>query len=303
MTDAATTDETTLICVGNLTIDQAVHDGVVSEPAMGGDAAYAALAARLVATTAGSGSLGVSLLAPVGDDLPTIVLDDLRAAGVGVDELPRRDLPTVRNTVAYEPDGSRAWTMHSTEAEFDTLSVHPADVPASALVASAILVSAMSLESQLVLTPWLRVNTDAALYLDLQEDYLDGNRDALLGIIARVDVFLPSEIEAVALAGTTDLVAAARFFSSLGPEVVVIKRAAKGSLVLAGGVVTVVESDAADAVDSTGAGDAFCGGFAAHHVLHGDAFEAARAGSRAARVAISDFGIAGLLDAVRGVRS
>jgi ribokinase len=298
-------DARTLVCVGNLTIDQAVHDGVVSEPAMGGDAAYAALAALLTADggDAPRRDLRVSMLAPVGADLPNDVLSDLRAAGVDVDDLPRRDLPTVRNTVAYEPDGSRVWTMHNTDAEFDALSVYPADVPESALAAAGIVLSAMSLESQLALTPWLRENTGALLYLDLQEDYLDDNREALLDIVARVDVFLPSEVEAVALAETTDLVAAARFFSSLGPEVVVIKRAARGSLVLAAGVVTVVEADAVDAVDSTGAGDAFCGGFAAHHVIHGDAVEAARAGSRSARVAISDFGIAGLLDAVRGVRS
>lgn len=287
-------DLPSLVCVGNLTIDQAVHDGVLSAPAMGGDAAYAALAARLELDD-------VALLAPVGDDLPASVLDDLAAAGVGVDDLPRRALSTVRNTIRYEPNGDRAWEMHATDAEFDALSVYPADVPAWALAASGIVLSAMSLESQLALTPWLRDNTDALLYLDLQEDYLDGNREALLGIVALVDVFLPSEVEAVALADTRDLVEAARFFSSLGPSVVVIKRAAEGSIVAAGGVVTVVATEVVEPVDSTGAGDAFCGAFAAHHLLHGDPIEAARAGSRAARVAISDFGIAGLLAATREV--
>lgn len=281
-----------LVCIGNLTIDQAVHGGVLSEPAMGGDAAYAALAARLVTDR-------VSMLAPVGGDLPASVLDDLARAGVGVDDLPRRTLPTVRNTVTYGDDGGRVWQMHATDAEFDALSVYPDDVSASVIAASGIVLSAMSLESQLALTPWLRERTAATLYLDLQEDYLVGNREALLDIVACVDVFLPSEVEAVALAGTQDLVAAARFFASLGPSVVVIKRASDGSLVLSGGLVTVVATDVVDAVDSTGAGDAFCGAFAAHHLLHGDPVAAATAGSDAARVAISDFGIAGLLAATQ----
>lgn len=284
-----------LVCVGNLTIDEAVHGGLPTEPAMGGDAAYAALAARLVLDR-------VDMLAPVGFDLPSSVLDDLAAAGVGVSDLPRRALATVRNTITYEADGSRSWRMHSTEDEFDVLSVYPDDVSAAALSASGLVLSAMSLRSQLTLTPWLREHTGAALYLDLQEDYLDGNRQALLDIVALVDVFLPSEIEAVALAETSDLGAAARFFATLGPAVVVIKRASEGSLVAADGVVTVVETDAVTPVDSTGAGDAFCGAFAAHHLLHGDAVEAARAGSAAARVAISDFGIAGLLASAREVK-
>ncbi|MCU1529113.1 MAG: hypothetical protein JWP75_2876 [Frondihabitans sp.] len=283
-------DSPRLVCVGNLTIDQAVHGGVLSEPATGGDAAYAALAARLLLER-------VDLLAPVGDDLPSTVLDGLAAAGIGVADLPRRALPTVRNTVTYEADGSRSWLMHSTEAEFDALSVYPADVPASALAASGLVLSAMSLESQLALTPWLRENTAATLYLDLQEDYLAGNRDALLDIVRCVDVFLPSEVEAVALAETNDLVEAARFFAALGPSAIVIKRASRGSLVLAADRVTLVETDVVESVDSTGAGDAFCGAFAAHHLLAGDPVEAARAGSDAARVAISDFGIAGLLRA------
>ncbi|WP_162237095.1 carbohydrate kinase family protein [Frondihabitans sp. Leaf304] len=284
-----------LVCIGNLTIDEAVHGGVPSEPAMGGDAAYAALAARRILRD-------VTMLAPVGNDLPATVLDQLSAAGIAIDDLPERDLPTVRNTVTYHDDGSRTWAMHDDDAHFDALSVYPADVPGSVLDADGIVLSAMSLESQLALTPWLRQNSEAALYLDLQEDYLDGNREALLAIVAVCDVFLPSEIEAVALAGTTDLERAARFFAGLGPSVVVIKRADKGALVLENDTVTLVPSALVDAVDSTGAGDAFCGAFAAAHLLSGDAVEAANRGSEAARVAISDFGIAGLLRVSAEVR-
>lgn len=296
-TSTAVTDpaQKSLVCIGNLTIDEAVHGGLPSAPAMGGDAAYAALAARRILRD-------VTMLAPVGTDLPAEVLAQLSAAGVGVADLPERDLLTVRNTIVYEADGTRTWTMHDSDAHFDAMSVYPTDVTPSALGADGIVLSAMSLASQLALTPWLRVHSQAALYLDLQEDYLEGNRDALLGIVSCCDVFLPSEVEAVALAGTTDLERAARFFGSLGPRVVVIKRAAEGALVFENDLVTQVPSELVDAVDSTGAGDAFCGAFAAAHLLSGDAIEAARAGSSAARVAISDFGIAALL-ATAEVRS
>jgi sugar/nucleoside kinase (ribokinase family) len=51
-------------------------------------------------------------------------------------------------------------------------------------------------------------------------------------------------------------------------------------------------------VDSTGAGDAFCGAFAAEHLRSGDVYAAARVGASAARVAVGAPGIDGLLAAV-----
>lgn len=295
MADTATTPS--IVCIGNLTVDVAVHGGEPSAPAMGGDAAYAALAARLHLDE-------VRMLAPVGTDLPAGVLDSLVAAGVDVTDLPRRELPTVRNIVTYNADGTRTWDMLVSEEHFDALSVYPADVDADALEASGILVSAMSLESQLALGPWLRAHTEATIYLDLQEDYLEGNRDALLELVGLCDVFLPSEIEAVTLAQTTDLEEAARLFAAHGASVVVIKRAENGCLVLAGPETPVVEVPASRvaAVDSTGAGDAFCGAFAAVHLLTGDAIAAAEAGAAAALIAIGSFGIDGLLAADQNTR-
>jgi len=289
---ADTTSTPSLVCIGNLTVDVAVHGGEPSAPAMGGDAAYAALAARLHLDE-------VRMLAPVGSDLPDGVLDSLHDAGVSVSGLPRRELPTVRNIVTYDSDGTRRWDMLSSEEDFDALSVYPADVDADALAASGVLVSAMSLESQLALGPWLRARTEATIYLDLQEDYLVGNRDALLELVGLCDVFLPSEVEAVTLAQTTDLEKAARLFAEHGASVVVIKRAENGCLVLADPAAPVVEVPASrvEPVDSTGAGDAFCGAFAAIHLLTGDPIAAAEAGAAAARIAIGSFGIDGLLAA------
>ena len=285
----------TVVCIGNLTIDEAVPGSVRSEPALGGDAAYAALAARLFVEE-------VALLAPLGNDLPQRLLSLLREAGIRVDDLPLRDLPTVRNIVTYHDDGSRTWDMLSSDEDFDVLSVYPSDVPVSTLAADGIVLSAMSLESQLALTPWLRKNSQATLYLDLQEDYLEGNREALFSIIAVCDVFMPSEIEATQLAGTGDLAEAARIFQKLGPATVVIKRAEHGCLVLDGDMLSEVPAETTTPVDSTGAGDAFCGAFAATHLITRNAVTAAVNGAMAARIAISSFGIDGIAAAAKAVQ-
>ncbi len=280
-----------LVCIGNLTIDEAIHGGVSAGPAMGGDAAYAALAARLFLDD-------VRMLAPIGADLPAGLLNELRAAGIRTDGLPERDLPTVRNIINYSTGGRRSWQMLCSEADFDRMSVYPADVPTEVLNADAIVLLAMSLPSQLALTGWLRANSQARLYLDVQEDYLTGNRAALFEMIAACDVFLPSEVEAATLTGHSDPIAAAAALRALGPQAVVITLAERGVLLLAGdGPPTEIAVDSIDPVDSTGAGDAFCGGFAAVHIATGDWAAAVAAGARAARLAISSFGITGLLKA------
>ncbi len=146
--------------------------------------------------------------------------------------------------------------------------MHPADIDDRVLAADGVLLSAMGLRAQLELAAWLRPRTAATIYFDPQEDYVAGNEAALLDAVGACDVFLPSEVEAVALAGTADLAAAAATFLALGPSVVVVKRAEAGCLVATRDVPdpVAVPADAVDAVDSTGAGDAFCGAFAAEHL-------------------------------------
>ncbi len=91
------------------------------------------------------------------------------------------------------------------------------------------------------------------------------------------DFFLPSQIEAAALAGTTDLRAAAATFLGWA-------RGGRDQDRRAGCLVAtrehpepaLVPTDVVEPVDSTGAGDAFCGAFAAEHLRSGDSHAAGR---------------------------
>jgi sugar/nucleoside kinase (ribokinase family) len=282
-----------LVCVGNLTIDEALSPAGQRSESVGGDALFAALAAKL----AGGDP---RILAPLGNDATPDLLDAIRSAGTDPASLPCRDLPTVRNVVRYDETGGRVWELVLGEAHFEELSVHPADVADETLTAAGILLCGMALHAQLELSVWLRQHSEASIYFDPQEDYLAGSESALLDAVRACDVFLPSRIEAAALAGTSDLNAAAAAFLSLGPTVVVIKLAEAGCLVATRErpQPTTVPTDVVEPVDSTGAGDAFCGAFAAEHLRSGDVYAAARVGASAARVAVGAPGIDGLLAAV-----
>lgn len=283
-----------LVCVGNITIDEAVQPDGSRVTSLGGDAIFAALAARLAGADA-------AMLAPIGNDFPAELAEQLTGAGLDLVQ-PRRDLPTVRNVIRYATDGTRRWEMQCSEDDFDAMSVHPDDVPSQALAATGLLVLAMSLVSQLTLTPWLREHSDATIYLDLQEDYIIGHEDELLELVRSSHVFLPSEVEATRLTGLADAARAAQRLAELGPDVVVIKRAERGCLVLADGHVTEVPTDAVDAVDPTGAGDAFCGAFAAAHLAGRNAVEAARLAAGIAGLAVTGPGVLPLLAAATGSR-
>ena len=287
------TDASSLVCIGNLTIDEAVSPAGERVESVGGDALFAALAARV------SGG-NPTILAPLGNDAVPALLAAIRSAGTDPTALPRRDLPTVRNVVRYDEAGGRVWDLVLGDAHFEELSVHPADVSDAVLAAPGLLLCGMALHAQLELAAWLRARTPATVYFDPQEDYIAGHEAALLDAVRACDVFLPSEIEAITLAGTAELNAAAETFLGLGPQVVVIKLAAAGCLVATSErpEPTVVSADVVEPVDSTGAGDAFCGAFAAEHLRSGDPYAAAAAGAAAARIAVGAPGISGLLAAV-----
>jgi ribokinase len=85
-------------------------------------------------------------------------------------------------------------------------------------------------------------------------------------LLAEVDVLIPNRSELGMLAGAPEpktIDEAAALAKSLdGPSAVVVTLGADGALVVAGDEVTHVPAVPVDAVDATGAGDAFCGALA-----------------------------------------
>lgn len=83
-------------------------------------------------------------------------------------------------------------------------------------------------------------------------------------------VLIPNQLEAEALMGTSihtleDALRAADRLRSLGPEVVIVTMGESGAALSAPGIQRLVPAYRVDAVDSTGAGDAFCAGLVDAH--------------------------------------
>ncbi len=120
-------------------------------------------------------------------------------------------------------------------------------------------------------------------------------------ILARLDAFLPSEVELRALVPDTGLSDALAVLARYCPGAVVVKMGGAGALVWdrARAEAVAVPAVAASPQDPTGAGDSFCGGFLAGLVENGNAVAAAHYGAISAARVVEQFGADGALPAPR----
>ena len=133
--------------------------------------------------------------------------------------------------------------------------------------------------------------------LDRMNFWIEGKREALCRVLARVDVLLINDAEARMLAREPNLIKAARAILDLGPRVVVIKRGEYGALMVADGRFFFAPAYPLESVfDPTGAGDTFAGGFMGYLAQRGltDATSLRRAmvhGAVMASFTVEDFSL------------
>jgi len=310
------------IYCGGLRIDYLITaEGQARLREMGGNALYAAVGARVWSNR-------VSLLARVGENYPTGWLDALKQHGLdtqGVRVVPGQQ--DMRTFFAYVDPGTRIDTdpafhfariglplpedlsnyVHSTPGQddpdhYEPLAVQPDDWPRAFDGARALHLSPISIRTQTHLPIRARQAGVAQITADPGERYMVPRlRSHIEGLLHHVDVFLPSEMEVRSLLGNVDLWDAAIKFARHGPRIVVIKAGDQGALVYEREAQrrTHVPSYPARVVDTTGAGDSFCGGFVVGLTETGDAIRAAMYGTVSASFAIEGYGALYVLQASR----
>jgi glucosamine--fructose-6-phosphate aminotransferase (isomerizing) len=202
----------------------------------------------------------------------------------------------VRNWVLYEAGGHRHWVYRTPPQRSAEVAVDPDDLPARWLDAAAAPVVHVAATSSLAAAERLvdalrRRRRDATVTLDTHEDWDRHARARVRALAAQVDVFAPSREELAVLLGDDDPERALAELRGWGVRAAVVKLGAQGALCWDGGATAVlVPAPAGPAVDTTGAGDAFCGGLAAGLALGLDLVEAARRGAGSAGIAIAGSG-------------
>lgn len=263
------------ICtIGNLTIDDVIlydtHQMFLETS--GGDALYGAIGARVWENT------HVILMARAGKSYPASELARLDGYGIDASYLVRVDSNDIHDWALYEPGGGRQFINHLSSGTRYDLSITGQEIPIACMDADGYHLAAMPTDVQATVIERL-CDLKGPIAWDPHVEYLEQphfNKMAYK-MLEGVDFFLPSKEEATALYGSNDMVAAARSFANAGASIVAIKMSTKGSLVY------VKESDRfyrvpiypANAVDPTGAGDSYCGGFVVGFLETGDPVHAA----------------------------
>jgi fructoselysine-6-P-deglycase FrlB-like protein/sugar/nucleoside kinase (ribokinase family) len=282
------------VVVGNLTIDDVVlPDGTTRMASVGGNSLYAALGAR-------PWQPSVGIVTRRGDDFPgdlSAELDKLGIASAGVVAVPG---PTVRNWVVYETNGDRHWIYRTPRERSREVAVQAGDLPEAWLSdgeALVVHVAAMPIDAaEAVVDAVRRQAPEALISLDTHEDYVASYRERLRALASRVEAFLPSRAELADLVGYDDPLRALGELGELATPIIVVKLGADGVLVWnkRRGLLDAVPAAAVKVVDVTGAGDGFCGGFAAGLSLGDAPVQAARRGVVSAAYAVASFGSVGL---------
>ncbi len=260
-------DPLDVLTVGDLNPDLLVSGDDVM-PRFGQQERYASMymtvggSAGIFASGAARLGLRTGLVACVGDDpLGAVMVQMLRDRGVDTDAVRRVAGERTGLTIHFLRDDDRA--MLTEPGAF-------AAVQASDAIAHlAPGVRHVHIASLFLLPDLLRDGgalVDAAhaagatVSVDTNDD--PAGRFTRPDWLTRADVLLPNEREAQALAGTADVLAAARALAA-GGAVVAVKRGAGGALAVAGDEVCEVTTPPRTAVDAVGAGDSFDAGFLA----------------------------------------
>jgi sugar/nucleoside kinase (ribokinase family) len=256
----------------------------------GGGAVYAALGMALWSASA-------AVVAPAGADYP-------RDRFPALDFARSRPLAhTMRNWGLYEADGTRHFLSRRDSVPWEVFSSSARDLGDGPFRACHL--APMPWAHVIALIDALRARGAATISLDLHDRVLAQAMPAeLTRELERVDLFFPSRQDVEVLyPGASPRTALRRLRERL-PQLPVIgvKCGADGALVHAAGsadVVVVPSAAAGPAIDATGAGDAFCGGFLAAYDRCGDAVEGALQGTVAASFALAAVGPSALAAAQR----
>jgi sugar/nucleoside kinase (ribokinase family) len=249
-------------------------------------------------TIAGLGSFGatVAFIGRVRDDqLGKVYTHDLRSLGVHFDVVPATDGPaTGRCLVMVTPDAHRTQCTYLGASTF----IGPEDVDADVVARARVTYLEGYLWDQPSAKDAIRKAATAArgagrqVAFTLSDPFcVDRHREEFRSLVAdEIDILFGNEAEICSLYEVEDFDAALqrlRHHCRVGA----LTRSERGSVVIAGDEIHVIDADPVDRLlDTTGAGDQYAAGFL-YGLTHGhDLATCGRLGSGAAAEVISHFG-------------
>ena len=206
----------------------------------------------------------VTAIGAVGTDLAgDFVVNAMTAQGIDASSLRRKDgVQTSCTILPIHPDGSRpAWHVPGANSTFAIDDVDWDAVDGAAAVHLGGLTALPAIDGEPAGRLLARAREHSAL---TTADFLGVCGEDVLSLLApvlpHIDIFMPNESEALAVAGDPDCVTAGRRLRDLGASCVIIKRGPDGCLIVDDDGERTLPAHDAPVIDTTGCGDAFCAG-------------------------------------------
>lgn len=252
-------------------------------------------AANTIAGLASLGGRGAFIGKCRDDQLGTVFQHDIRAAGVAFDSTPASSgAPTARCLIFVTPDAQR--TMQTFLGA--CVDLGPEDIDTDVIGASEVVY----LEGYLYDPPRAKEafikaakaaqSAGRRVSLSLSDPFcVDRHREAFLDLVENhVDILFANEDEIKSLYQVDDFDAALQHVRG-HCEIAALTRSEKGSVVVSGDEVHVIDAEpVAKVVDTTGAGDAYAAGFLFGFTQGHDLATSGRLGGIASAEIISHFG-------------
>ena len=241
-----------IICTGSIGLDTTRTPFRTVERVLGGSASYFSVSAGFFDK--------VGVVSAVGGDFPREYWRLLESKGVDLSGVQR-----VENAKTLFFDSSFDYDLHHRKVNALELNIaanfNPV-VPASFRKADVLFLATNTPRTQLRLLD--QVNARLSL-MDTIEYYIESDLKNLLDVIKRVNGIIINDVEARMLAQTPNLIKAGKKISEMGPEIVLVKKGEHGSILFHDSEVCPFPAyPLENAVDPTGAGDSFAGGFVGH---------------------------------------
>ncbi len=239
------------IVVGSVAFDTIETKFGKKEYIVGGSATYYSYAASLFETP--------KIVAVVGEDFPEEELSFMEQKGIDTKGIKKEKGKTFYWAGKYSEDFNSRTTLTT---ELNVFEQFKPEIPSNFLNDKFIFLANISPDLQLEVLEKTKEIKDRIIIMDTMNLWINIAKEKLLSVLKDVNIFILNDEEAELLTGEKYALEAAYKIKELGPECVIVKKGAHGSLVLYNDSVFIFPPyPVRKVVDPTGAGDTYAGGF------------------------------------------
>jgi sugar/nucleoside kinase (ribokinase family) len=274
-----------LVIIGSVAFDTIETPRERREKIVGGSGTYCALAASYFTRP--------KVVAVVGEDFPAEMIAFMKKRKIDL-----RGLEIVPGGKTFHWQGRYGADLNQRETIRTDLNVFRdfrPDIPPAYKKADILFLANIGPDLQETILD--QVPKPRLTAMDTIKLWISTEREALLRVLRRVNIFFANDEEARMLTGESNLIKAAKRLLDLGPSFVVLKKGEHGVMLVGRDrFYGMLAFPCEEVVDPTGAGDSFAGGFLGYldkveRFTWAEVKKAAAYGSALASFVIQDFGI------------